>query len=438
MSTADQAQDGQPGSGRSGVRIRAHPVSWQVLVIGIFAFLITSIDRTILPTVLPAISEEFGLSEGRAGLLITLSFVGTFVGALVLGVLGDQFGNGWHRARFWVVCSVITIVASVASALTRSLGLFQGLRVLMGIGTGGMEPVNVAQVGEWWQKEDRGFALGAHQAGFPLGILAGPFLIAGVLSFADWRLVFLVIPLIAVPITIWQVVVSRPKNLERVNTWITEHRMTPSLPVEKVSRGGGAWGRVKEAMRHRNVRLVVAMNFCFLWAETAVSSFLTTQFTTTLGVALGLAAVLSGLSGATGWIGQVFWGAVSDRRGRKTSLNVLSVGWAVTVFSMMFIGSVTSAVLVMLAWGLFRNSPFPVAYALIMDTTPDAASSGIGLSVGLALGASGILAGVVTGYVIQAAGFGWSYAIIAGICLLALIPIRFLTETAGVGASAAA
>ena len=431
MSTSEQV--GRSDSGRSA-RIRASGISWQVLVIGIFAFLITSIDRTILPTVLPAISEEFGLSEGRAGLLITLSFVGTFLGALVLGVLGDQFGNGWHRARFWVLCSAITIVAAVASALTRSLGLFQALRVLMGVGTGGMEPVNVAEVGEWWQKEDRGFALGAHQAGFPLGILAGPFIIAGVLALGDWRLVFLVIPLIAVPVTVWQVVACRPANLAKVNAWIVEHRKTPSLPVEDVSRGGGAWGRVKEAMRHRNVRLVVAMNFCFLWAETGVASFLTTQFTSTLGVALGLAAILSGLSGATGWIGQVVWGALSDRRGRKTSLNVLAVGWAVTVFCMMFIGSVTGAVVAMLAWGLFRNSPFPVAYALIIDTTPEAASSGVGLSVGLALGASGILAGVVTGYVIQTAGFGWDYAIIAGICLLALVPIRFLTETVGVQA----
>ena len=193
MSTTDEA--GAPSGG--GVRIRASPISWQVLIVGILAFLITSIDRTILPTVLPAISQEFGLSESQGGLLITLSFLGTFIGALLLGVLGDQFGNGWYRARFWVVCSAITVVAAVASALTRSLGVFQGLRVLMGVGTGGMEPVNVAEVGEWWQQEDRGFALGAHQAGFPLGILAGPFIIAGVLALGDWHLAFLIIPLIA-------------------------------------------------------------------------------------------------------------------------------------------------------------------------------------------------------------------------------------------------
>ncbi len=37
----------------------------------------------------------------------------------------------------------------------------------MGVGTGGMEPVNVAMVGEWWQRENRGFAVGVHHTGFP-------------------------------------------------------------------------------------------------------------------------------------------------------------------------------------------------------------------------------------------------------------------------------
>ncbi len=51
--------------------------------------------------------------------------------------------------------------------------------------------------------------------------------------------------------------------------------------------------------------------------------------------------------------------------------------------------------------------------------------------MGPALGASGNLAGVVTGDVVESAGFGWSDAIIAATCLLALVPIRFLTETVG-------
>lgn len=46
---------------------RAHPVSWWMLIITTLAILITSIDRVILPTLLPDISKEFGLGATGAG-----------------------------------------------------------------------------------------------------------------------------------------------------------------------------------------------------------------------------------------------------------------------------------------------------------------------------------------------------------------------------------
>ena len=111
------------------------------------------------------------------------------------------------------------------------------------------------------------------------------------------------IPLIAVPITIWQVVVCRPANLARVNAWIVEHRP----PRCRWRRSAAAAGRGGGCGRRYATATPGGGDDCFLWAETGVAS-LTTQFTSTIGVALGLAAILSGLSGATGWIGQVVWG----------------------------------------------------------------------------------------------------------------------------------
>ena len=41
---------------------RAHPVSWIMLVITTLAIVVNSIDRIILPTVLPGIISELDLS----------------------------------------------------------------------------------------------------------------------------------------------------------------------------------------------------------------------------------------------------------------------------------------------------------------------------------------------------------------------------------------
>jgi MFS family permease len=116
-------------------RIRAHPISWIMLLITTLAILITSIDRIILPTVLPGISNEFHLDATEGGVLVSLSFVGTFIGALAIGVAGDLLGRGHRRAWTWVGAVLVTGVSAVATAVTSSLAALRAWRVAMGIGT---------------------------------------------------------------------------------------------------------------------------------------------------------------------------------------------------------------------------------------------------------------------------------------------------------------
>src|SRR5919206_3184955 len=89
--------------GIRGYTPRAHPVSWVMLVITTGAIVINSIDRIILPTVLPGILNDFDLSATEGGFLVSLSFIGTTIGAIVLGTLGDSFGKGPRRAWMWSV-----------------------------------------------------------------------------------------------------------------------------------------------------------------------------------------------------------------------------------------------------------------------------------------------------------------------------------------------
>jgi MFS family permease len=414
---------------------RGHPLSWWMLVVTTGAILITSIDRVLLPTVLPGILGEFDLSETTGGILVGLSFAGTMVGGLILGVFGDSLGKGARRAYTWAVAVAIVVISSVATAVSQTLLQLQILRFTMGVGTGGMEPVNVAMIGEWWQKEDRGFAVGTHHTGFPIGQFLGPVLIGAVLSVATWRAVFLFIPLLAVPVVILQVVLARRDNLRRVNAWIEDHDMTPSVTEEELDEEreeepvATAWEAIKLALTSRNVRLSVVANFLFLWAETGVITFLTLQLTREAGLSLAAASVVAGASGITGWMGQIFWGTVSDHQGRKWSLGILAVGWAVTVLLMIFISSGALGWIILIGWGVFRNSPFPVMYASIIDAVPDGASSGLGLMIGIGLGSAGFLAAPVAGFIVQHYGFTWHYIFLAGICLLTLVPISLIRET---------
>src|SRR5919112_1285768 len=367
---------------------RGHPISWGMLAVTTGAILICSIDRALLPTVLPGILKEFNLTPTTGGVLVGLSFAGTMAGGLVLGVFGDALGKGVRRAYTWAVAVAIVVISAIATAVSRTLLQLQVLRFVMGFGTGGMEPVNVAMVGEWWQKEDRGFAVGTHHTGFPIGQFLGPLLIGAVLLVGTWRSVFLFLPLLAIPIVVLQIVLARRENLRRVNAWIEEHDMTTSVTERELDEQpvATAWEAVKLALAERNVRLSVVANFMFLWAETGVVTFLTLQLTDEAGLSLAAASVVAGASGITGWMGQIFWGA-------------------------------------------FRNSPFPVMYASIIDAVPDGASSGLGLMIGIGLGSAGFLAAPVAGFIVQHYGFTLHYLFLAAICLLTLVPISMIRET---------
>jgi MFS family permease len=176
------------------------------------------------------------------------------------------------------------------------------------------------------------------------------------------------------------------------------------------------------------VRWSVLLIFLFLYAEYGASTFLTTQLVDG-GMGFAEAALVAGASGLTGWAGQVVWGTWSDRFGRKPALTVLVLGWTASLVAMIFIGGAASGWVVLLAWGLFRNAPYPVVYALILDSVPRAAGTGMGLLIGISSGLSGVVAAAVAGWVIENFGFTTHYIILAAFALSCLIPLRKITET---------
>lgn len=411
---------------------KAHPVSWWMLLVTTLAILMNSIDRLILPTLMPAIMEEFNLTEVQAGFLNSLSFVGTFLGALILGFLSDHIGAGYKRAYSWVIAVLIEIIAGVMTAFSKTLLGFQALRVMMGLGSGGSEPINVALISEWWQKENRGFAIGLHHTGFPLGQFIGPVLIGLIIALtASWRYVFLFIPLLGIPIIIIQLMLATKKKQNEVYEWIEKNGMTPPLddtPQQRVS----FMETLKvglDCLRDRNCLMAILLFFGFIWAEMGIATFLTVHLTKEVGLDLATAAVISGASGITGWIGQIFWGGYSDKHGRKISLLIIIIGWIIASIACNFIVSAATGWIILIGWGLFRNSPFPVIYAYLIDSAPQAAASGMGLMIGIALGTAGFIVAPVAGYIISSYGFSVHYIVITIALIISCIPLFLMKET---------
>lgn len=408
---------------------RAPAISWWMLLLTTTAILMTSVDHQILPAVLPQVSEQFGLTAQEAGLINSVYFAGLVAGGIIFGYISDRIGTGYRRSWTWNVAMLFAIIGGALTfGLAGSFIAFLLLRIPMGVSRGGSEPVNVAMVAEWWPKEHRGFAVGVHHTGFPIGQFLAGALIAIVLGSAHWSAAFLVIPMLGIPIIIGQAFLGRKKHQATVYRKIEEMDLTPPLEELSTRSDGSFWAPVKEALRHKNVRWAVVLCFLFLWGEAGVVTFLTTQLRG-LGMDVSDAILVSGASGLTGWIGQVVWGTLSDRLGRKFAIAFLIIGWVGSLLAMIFIHDLTTAWIILLVWGLFRNAPFPVVYALLVDSVPKAAGTALGIMIGVALGVSGIFASAVSGIVITQLGFTWHYLILAAICLVGFIPLARITET---------
>src|SRR5690606_40511636 len=102
-------------------------------------------------------------------------FAGPAAGGILYGYISDRIGTGYRRTWTWNVAMLFAVIGGALTfGLAGSFVAFLLLRIPMGISRGGSEPVNVAIVAEWWPKEHRGFAVGVHHTGFPIGqVLAG-------------------------------------------------------------------------------------------------------------------------------------------------------------------------------------------------------------------------------------------------------------------------
>jgi len=214
-----------------------HRYSWVSLLVCWLIWVLNAYDREIVLRLGPTISRHFGLSADEWGTVATIVMLALAVLDIPGAIWSDRYGAGWKRARFQVPLVLGYTALSFASgfkALSGSLAGFVALRVGVNLGAGWGEPVGVSNTAEWWPVERRGFALGAHHTGYPVGaMLSG--LVAGFVLYAfgeeNWRYVFFVALVVAIPLMWFWARYSTPQKMELLYADIAARGMTPRRPA---------------------------------------------------------------------------------------------------------------------------------------------------------------------------------------------------------------
>jgi ACS family hexuronate transporter-like MFS transporter len=183
---------------------------WWILSLLFFSTFINYMDRMVLAVLIPAIREQFHISEAIYGNITAAFQLCYTVGALLCGYLLDTYGTKigmFISVGVWSVAAMLH--ATVVSPL--QLGLWRGL---LGLGEAGNFPAATKAAAEWFPPHERAFAVGVFNAGINIAAVIGPPMFIAIQLTYGWRACFLVTGAIGfVWLTLWSLVYRAPGKI---------------------------------------------------------------------------------------------------------------------------------------------------------------------------------------------------------------------------------
>lgn len=385
----------------------------------------------------------------EAGIILAMSGLGTAIGAVMWGRLADKIG----RKTAFTYCVLLFTVFTLVSVFTPTNAwiLLAALRVLVGMGVGGLNITSVPYVQEFVPAKQRGFLSGLTAVFIPLGLFLGS--LASTLTGDNWRLL-IATGALPVLLLVWlrrvpespRFLQSHGRNDEATHAvaWALE------IPAEEV----GALPVVKDeavasytVIFHNYLKslVIVALgSFCFIFGSSVIQSWgqsilgsaykFRTAMVGYLFMVVSLGDLLGRLSSA--WLG--------DRIGRRRvmlSYGLLgALGLLISAASTKLAGSGANAgwiffigILVAMSFG---DGAFGVLNPFGAEQFPnEARASGLGLGYGIGATAKifgPALLGAMFGEKVTAAIVPPAFLFFAILLVIGGIVYQFAKETNGV------
>lgn len=262
------------------------------------------------------------LRGDEAGIILAMSGLGTVLGAILAGRLADAIGR--KQTSFW--CILLFSVFTVASVFTPtgSWELLAALRVLVGIGVGGMNIVSIPYVQEFVPARQRGLLAGLTAVFIPLGLFLGS--VASWGTGSNWRAL---IALGGLPVLLlaWLAFVPESPRFLQSKGRLDEARQALAwalrIPVGEVgafptARGGTSASYGLIFTRHlRSLVIVASGSFCFVFGASVIQAWGQSILGSAYGFGGATVANLFMLVALGDLLGRLSSAWLADRIGRR-------------------------------------------------------------------------------------------------------------------------
>jgi MFS family permease len=337
-------------------------------------FGLVGVDRFLIATMYPTIARDLHLDYRDIGTITGALAIAWGVSALITGNLSDHIGR-----RRVLVCSLIAFSLLIgASGLAVGLAGLVLVRIVMGFADGAYAPASISAAIEMSPPERHGRNVGFQQTMMVLfGLGLSPLLVGALLRHGtSWRLIF---SLFLIP--------------GLVVAWLTGRLVPPATADRGKFALRTSFADWRQALRYRNIRLLMAGMFCWLTCLITTSAFLPSYLTTYLTLDSGQMTTVMSATGFGAMAGTIILPALSDLIGRKPVMVIASIG---TLMALISLSMVTPKTGYLFASLFITLTVGPIA----AETVPSslmATASGVVIATGELLG--GGLAPILAGQV---------------------------------------
>src|SRR5262247_2502001 len=143
-------------------------------------------DSLSLAFALPVLIGLWHITPAQSGLLISSSYVGQFIGALLFSSLAEKFG----RIPSAAIATGLMSVMSLACVTAWNFSVLLACRLIQGIGVGGEMLVAAAYISELSKARGRGRFFLLYEMIFPIGLMATGQIGAWVVPAFGWQAIF--------------------------------------------------------------------------------------------------------------------------------------------------------------------------------------------------------------------------------------------------------
>lgn len=416
--------------------------AFQVIAVAICVTLnmLDGFDVLVMAFTASEVSAHWSLSGKQLGLLLMAGLVGMAAGSAFVAPWGDRIG----RRAITLFCLSLITLGMFLSALSQNAVQLFALRMLTGVGIGGMlASINVITA-EYSSDKWRSTAISIQATGYPIGATIGGTIAAVLIAYYGWRSVFLFGALVSaamIPVVILRLpesldflLTKRPANaLEKLNALLTrmQRGAVTRLPEAPATVRSSEPGLLRGILSTPLTRFTVCIWISFFLVM--FSFYFVLSWTPKLLVAAGLSTqqgitggVLLNLGGIAG--GTVFGLlAANFNLKRLESLYLVAAAGFIALFGG-FAADLTWAFVIALAIGVFLFGSMVGLYAITPILYPAAIrATGMGWAIGIGrVGA--ILAPAIAGLLVDA---GWDtphlYYAYAVPMVLAVLSVRALS-----------